>query len=306
MKKVFWVVALAVMLSVPAWATVTISAVQDNNDCQARSVLINYSTSGEPARVRAFALKISVDKGAKITSVTNYKTDGVSTAASKGYGIYMGNIQIDTNGTVTSYGSPVAPASAPDNPPQLDSNAVIVEMGSLFQGEANAPGASGTLCRVWVNNFDCNVSIAADATRGGVVREDVCGVTPTFVGTMVATPSYCYTGPLADCQQWVLLSKPASWCTSRQCHGDADNKEETYGRGSKTWVGIADQVVLAAGFRQAYTGTQTWISADFDHKEETYGRGSKCRVGIADQSVLVTYFRKSTPTDCLTNSPVKP
>jgi hypothetical protein len=168
MKKVLFIL-MVLVFAVPALATVTIDAVQDDTDCN--KVWIHYTASGEPNLIRAFALNLSVDSGAKIVAISNYKTDGESTAGSPGYGIYMGSIQIDSGGNVTDYNNPVAPSSAPDNPPQLDSNAIIIEMGSLYEGAPNAPGNDANLCAIWVDT-ECNVSIASDTTRGGVVLED--------------------------------------------------------------------------------------------------------------------------------------
>jgi hypothetical protein len=108
--------------------------------------------------------------------------------------------------------------------------------------------------------------------------------------------------------EWLSVGKPQSWCTLRQCHGDADNAQEAYLRGM-VWVGMNDVAVLVQGFRATYGGNPAvhpWIAADFDHFDEPYARGT-VRVGMNDVAVLVTYFRSAAvPTDCMTNNPVSP
>jgi hypothetical protein len=140
-------------------------------------VAIKYSVSGEQ-NVSAFALDISVDAG-NIIGCDRYKKDGESTSASPGYGIFMGSIVIDENGNVVDYNTPVAPPTAPDNPGQLGSPQITVEMCALYDRDAEpsaAPLPSGTLCKVRVSQ-SCNVTVTPNSTRGGIVLEDGSEVT---------------------------------------------------------------------------------------------------------------------------------
>ena len=139
----------------------------------------------------------------------------------------------------------------------------------------------------------------------GVSYPVICQVTSVYHG-----PHY---------SEWDLIEKPESWATLRQCHGEADNSTESYGRGSYVWVGLDDIGVLAIGFRAAQYNPATdpdmtdpstgkpwmWLAADFDHFAESYGRGNVVRVGLDDISELGTYFRvqeppngMGVPTDC--------
>jgi len=175
MKKIMALLVLC--LAVPALATVTITAVDQGGGV----VAINYAVS-DASLVRAFALDISVTGGAKITQLVaaSYKTNGASTAASKGYGIYPGTIDINsTTGVVAAYGTPVAPATDPGAAGALNSAAITLELGSVYKGDANKPATSGTLCKLKVDKTT-TMSAVLNATRGGIVMEDTT-LTPTVV-----------------------------------------------------------------------------------------------------------------------------
>jgi hypothetical protein len=119
------------------------------------------------------------------------------------------------------------------------------------------------------------------------------------------TLAECYQGP--NTVDWNAVGKPDSWCWYHQCHGDADNATETFGR-NQVWVGQNDIAVLMSGLRKAYTDPHTnqWISADFDHMSETFGR-NQVRVGQNDIAVMMVYLRKGTvPADCNTPGAVHP
>jgi hypothetical protein len=149
------------------------------------------------------------------------------------------------------------------------------------------------------------VTVTGDTLRGpasGVVGSVLTSNLPQTA--VVKFTTVCYTGP--DLATWVAVGSPASWCTPRQCHGDADNAKETIGKGS-FWVGYNDINILLAGFKGAYTN-QAWIAADFDHKTEVIGKGT-FRVGYNDINVLLKYFKAADtaiPGDCQTATPVKP
>jgi len=173
MKKIMALLVLC--LALPALATVTITAVDQGGGV----VAINYAVS-DANLVRAFALDISVTGGAKIMTLVaaSYKTNGASTAASKGYGIYPGTIDINsTTGVVNAYGTPVAPAADPGAAGALGSAAITLELGSVYKGDANKPATSGTLCKLTVDKTT-TICAVLNATRGGIVMEKTT-LTPT-------------------------------------------------------------------------------------------------------------------------------
>ena len=170
MTRRILVIVAALVFATPALAVVDFNAVQDAN---VKVVSITYS--GEV--VRAMALDITVDSNTTIAGISSYKT-GESTAASKGYGIFPGRFRdyIDAanpNWADPNY-TPVAPAGDPDARGGIGTNGVTIELGSLYVGEPNKPATSGTLCKLLLSttSLDCNMTVAANATRGRVVKED--------------------------------------------------------------------------------------------------------------------------------------
>jgi subtilisin family serine protease len=113
----------------------------------------------------------------------------------------------------------------------------------------------------------------------------------------------CFASDHPDYAKWVTVGQPASWCNPRQCHGDADGIQNTFGRGSLAWVSTEDAAILVQGYKQPYSGEPTvdpWIAADFDHTENTFGRGSGARVSVEDIDILLTYYKMhGVPDDCL-------
>jgi hypothetical protein len=184
MKKTV-IVLIALIFSAPAMAA---NANIEINDQGGGWVSIDYNTVPGP-NISAFALKISVDAGT-ITDVCDYHT-GESVTGSKGYGIFPGTIAIDSNGTVTDYGTPVAPNSDPGaSGTGLDTNMIIVELGSLYE-DGNQPPKTGTLLVIEVSS-DCNVCVDAEPLRGNIVKED--GTEETFTNLPVCgTASVCNT-----------------------------------------------------------------------------------------------------------------
>ncbi len=151
MKKV--VLALIVsMLAVPALAGVTVDCdVTDTN-----LVTVTY-VAGDANLPRAFGLDIIAD--ANITMVDINDSD---------YYIYPGSIDVNADGTVDDYGSPVA---------ILDANTMTIEMGSLYADDdpvhKTAPPASGWVIKFRVNSASPSVDLRENVDRGGVVMEDV-------------------------------------------------------------------------------------------------------------------------------------
>jgi len=170
MTRRILVIVAALVFATPALAVVDFNAVQDAN---LKVVSITYS--GEV--VRAMALDITVDSNTTIAAISSYKT-GESTAASKGYGIFPGRFRdyvdaANPNWADPNY-TPVAPAGDPDARGGIGTNGVTIELGSLYVGEPNKPATSGTLCKLLLStsSTSCNMTIAANATRGRVVKED--------------------------------------------------------------------------------------------------------------------------------------
>jgi len=173
MRKLILILAIF-LISSPAFAALSVYLEREGIT---NVVDVKYSGADIANLPRAFALVIKTNCQALIHDVNNFKLDGESTAASPGYGIYPARIFIDTAGTVTSYGTPLADSTDPVPGDGLDSNSVVLEFGSLYSGDANAPAASGTLCKLYINlngrTTDFILTMTDEATyRGGVVLED--------------------------------------------------------------------------------------------------------------------------------------
>jgi hypothetical protein len=300
MKRTIFILAI-LMIAAPVWAGVTITATHEG--CGV--VRIDY-TNTEPNRVRAFALDFSVTDG-NIIDINDYYR-GECNAVGKGYGIFMATIDVNSEtGVVDNWGNPVADFNDPNAAGELGSSAITTEMGGLWSptgdDSPNAPNDIGTLCRITIAPGDCTLNISPNAKRGGVVLSN-----GRSTGDAVSPVSFSYT-PIsvlaytaADVAEWRTVGRPASWCRdcthATQCHGDADDLNEPWGRGT-VWVGMNDVTVLLQGFRNPYSDpvTHPWISADFDHLKEPWGRGT-VRVGMNDVNILVAYFRTVVPQDC--------
>ena len=285
MRKIIFALTILV-LAAPALADVTITATDEGGGV----VAITYVASGEPSKVRAFGLNITVDSGCDIDAI-----DDFNTGDNNGYGIFMDNIVIDGNGLVTSFGNPVAPSGAPGALGGLGTGGITVEMGSLYE-DGNAPDDSGTLCRITVNDngaSDCNLALAAeDVHRGGVVSESGSTITPVLEGTKVTFA--CFPSAHADYSEWLSVGSPASWCYVRQCHGDADNATEQIGKPT-FHVGYNDLAIFLSDFKN----TTPSMAADFDHASEQIGKPT-FRVGYNDLAIFLANFKNSTVNaDCL-------
>jgi len=169
-KSILVFVAAGVIVSSVGAATATVVvSCQDLGNGVAE---FSYDASDESVLVRAFALDITVDSGATIESIFDYKV-GQSTAEDPGYGIFPGSIVIDPdNGGV---GSPVVNPDEPGALGGLGTSGVTVEMASLYEGQENAPLASDTLFRIaidWHGAVAVDVAIAQNTIRGGIVMEE--------------------------------------------------------------------------------------------------------------------------------------
>ena len=189
MKKIFLIVAV-LMLATPALAVEVDVWAEAGND--ANEVEIWYEVyNPAPAdcedgnRPRAFGLNISVTDGNIID--INVPFVGECNASNQGYGIFPGTINI-VAGEVSpdGWGEPVAPDDDPGaEGTGLDTNTIVVEMGSLYTG-ANCPPDIALLFTFAVSR-DCNVSIEGNAARTGtgsggrgVVLENLAEILANF------------------------------------------------------------------------------------------------------------------------------
>jgi len=177
MKKVLVILAILVV-AVPAMASVTITATQRAGT---KIVDIGYTVTGEPNYMRAIAIDITASDQT-ITDINNYFV-GECNATKQGYGIFPGNIAINAQGVVTSYGTPVAPAADPCALGGLGTQGITVEMGSLYTGSLH-PANSGILFSI--TTADCTtLSFSVNAKRGGVVMENVANPSVTLPTPLV-------------------------------------------------------------------------------------------------------------------------
>ena len=195
MRKLLFI--MMALLVAPAMAEVTISIV-DNGDCTADIVLTTTGAdtvdgAGVKTLVAGIAINASVDVGT-IDDVTGFMADGVSTAASPGFGIFMGNIEFEVVGEetqISAVGTPVAPATAPDAPGQLGTSAIVLEFGSLFDVAVpgDAADATTTLCTVHVSEAATLTVTLEDITRGGI--KNIGGGEPDSIAAIVPVAITC-------------------------------------------------------------------------------------------------------------------
>jgi hypothetical protein len=153
---------VAFLFAVPAKA-VSITCVNEGNGV----VRVDYDASDEKMLPIAFALDISVEGGATITKVYDYKV-GDSNAGSHGFGIFPNSMQLDPNGNVIDWGSPVVSGGA-------GTPSVTLGMASRYYGKQNAPLVKGMLCRLLIDTHSApivNVKVLPNVNGGGIVLED--------------------------------------------------------------------------------------------------------------------------------------
>jgi hypothetical protein len=284
---------VVLLLATPVLAAVRI--IIENDNCGA---LIKYATDGE--KVRAFALDVTVDGDATIDAISQFHK-GESTAASPGYGIFPANfgqyitVNADT-GEVESWDvaeyTPLADPCDPGALGGLGTDGVTLEMGALYyptdDTSPNAPGDSGTLCKLEVSG-SCNMSAVVNAIRGGVVLTDATSVDPDLSGAtnVEVCSAACPFDTQAECDEWAAVGSPECWTYLRQCHGDADNASQ--GK-KKYWVSTNDLDILIAAWNKPFgdlVGNQ--ICADFDHSSQ--GK-KKYRVSTNDLDILVANWNQ--------------
>lgn len=307
------ILALTVLLfAAPVWATVTITMEQDTED--PNKVWIGYD-SDEAELVRAFALDITATDG-NIVEVNDYAVGDDN----GGYGIFPGSfaaapIQVDPGtGLVLSWDvagySPVAPAGDPDALPGIGSSGVTVEMGSLY--DTAAPGNSGILCSVTVDENATHLCVAGNAIRGNVVLESAAEVQDLDLPECLEIDRgviECFPASNPKYDDWVAVGKPDCWCGAAsptlpdlanaswlyQCDGDADGGTETF---FKYRVYGNDLAAVIANWKKKATNATLDACADFDHASETF---FKYRVYGNDLGIVIDNWKKkdtALPGDC--------
>jgi hypothetical protein len=150
---------VVLVLAGPVWATVDISCEQvgDTNE-----IVVSFVNS-EPNRVRAFALDITLSSGV-FEDVNCVNTD---------YWVYPGSISFDPATQEFEPGLCLCDAGYPGTHGGLDTNAVGIEMASLYVGEANAPAQAAELVRLRIDGAgSIEMSISENVIRHGVVMEN--------------------------------------------------------------------------------------------------------------------------------------
>jgi hypothetical protein len=256
-------------------------------------VAVNYQANGDANLPRGFGLEITLDNDANIVSVTDF-ADGSNDGANQ-YWVYPGSVDInEATEQVDAVGNPGVGVDG-------DSNNMIIEMGSLHSppeySSPNAPALTGTLCKFTVD-ASCNVSIAANTTRGKVVFYDATneddGRTVSYTGCAVVITGDCFPAGYTTYSDWVTMGKPDCWCEAYQCDGDADGATQ----GFQNYRVFTNDLTKLAEQWKTKIDTITNPCADIDHKDQGF---QKYRVFTNDLQVLADNWKKKDadlPGDC--------
>jgi len=271
MKKLVALLIIAIV-AMPAMAATTVSCAQVGTT---KTFTVSYSYDGVGSAPRAFALDITTSTGT-IAGVTAAKV-GVSTSASKGFGIFPGTIVIDTAaGTVSNNGSPIAPdADLPAGTLDgIGTSGVTVELGSLYADSTGKPATSGVLVTVAVSTTPATITIAGNTARGGVVLEDATTVAASTSCALAGGVVDCFANSLTTYARWTLSGKPSCWCpptsvsgapvggTGYQCLGDADQLKAPI---TNIRVGSGDLTKLSLSWNKVLGAVGYNTCADIDH-----------------------------------------
>jgi hypothetical protein len=204
MKQRILLIIAMLLIASPAFAVVQIISTQKTVGADTNVVEVNYMCTNSE-NIRAFALELTLGGNMVWNNIDrNSYLRGESNDAPnhKGYGIFPGRFRDtmanpgDPNWQNTDY-MPVAPRGDLDSN-GLQGNKVVLELGTLYKDDANKPGSSGTLCRLYADyngeTVGRSYTIAANATRGGVVDTTGATVSATFLGiTQVIPPAQNFT-----------------------------------------------------------------------------------------------------------------
>jgi hypothetical protein len=301
------VILLAVLFAAPAFA-LTIEMVESVPGV----VTVQYSGADSGNPPRAFALDFTIDSPGTITLTPgSYKTDGENVAGDpQAYGIYPARIVINESGDPCDYGSPLADDINDPGAGNGDgSGHVVLEFGSLYVGDGNKPGTSGTLCTLTIacnSGENLNLRMVDEETyRGGILLEDGTAVdvdqTIVVCGAVVETCRDKFTPTeQALWDRYVAAGKdPNSWCWQFQCRGDGDNAEEYLLFTGWLRIYNNDMNVLGASWGLTpETGADP--VADYDHAEEYLLFTGWLSVYNNDMNVLGASWADTTGelTDC--------
>ena len=297
-----FILSLAVALFAgPAWAVVTIRCEDEGGGV----FRIEYVVEGEPNKVRAFALDITISDGV-IEAIYDYHV-GQSTAANPGYGIFPANfgryIIVDpATGEVTDWDvndyTPVVDPNDTGALGGLGTAGITVEMASLYyptgDDSPDVPLDSGTLFRIRASE-EPHLSIAENSLRGGIVLTDP-NVDPTVYLEVCPPwpppPPYpCFPDTYSTYNDWVTMGKPDCWCelpygSGYQCDGDADGATETF---FKYRIYGKDLGLIVDNWKRKIDDPLLDPCADIDHKSETV---FNYRVYGKDLAKIVENWRK--------------
>lgn len=201
MKKVLLVVAL-LLLATPVFAAdVTITATKVGTPVGTlQKVNIGYTGAASADAIRAFALSLTTDLtgDANIANIRDFNR-GESNKPGGGFGIFPAKFRDVVNPTTPDacfadgrY-SPLATWGDANAGWGNNTKWIVVELGTLYK-DANTPGTSGTLFAIDVNSpsgSDCNLCIALDQIRGGVVKKDANAATVTLPPGGSGAPAGC-------------------------------------------------------------------------------------------------------------------
>lgn len=291
MKKL--IMLLVVLAATPVFA-LTVSM----NDLGGGVIAIEYS-GGDPCNLpRAFALDFTIDGPGVITLTPgSFKADGESTSTSRGFGIFPASIDInDVDGTVNSYGTPQADDADPGADPSAQH--MVIELGSLYYGDVNAPATSGTLCTLTIDcngGQDLNLTMIDELTyRGGVLTEDGAAVeVDDSIVVCAGVQEKCMKDTAAGYDNWLAAQEPDCWCYEYQPLGDLDGLEQGIGIVAKR-VGSVDLGLFAPVYgkkRAQLVGDE--ICADLDHLDQGIGIVAKA-VGSVDLAIIAGNYGKKT------------
>jgi hypothetical protein len=299
MKKLALLLVLA--MAIPAMADIAFTSAWDDVN---EELVIGYSADPGDGP-RGLALKVSLTNGAGV----DYDATCLVNSEFNTFMDYAHDVGASYE---LEEGTPLAMVGSAGTLPATPAvhSEFVISMGVLKDPQGAAlDGGPYELIRIPLNDNDAQntvVSITADTLRGpasGVVGD---AEIPSNMPDDLEINFDCYKGP--DYAEWVEVGKPSSWCNDYQCHGDANNATETYGRGSVTRVGYDDIAILIASFKN--DGNAGFdLAADFNHASETYGRGSVTRVGYDDVNVLLYHFKDANgliPGDCNTAGATTP
>jgi hypothetical protein len=153
------------------------------------------------------------------------------------------------------------------------------------------------LCTITVSEA-CNMTLAANSTRGGVVRIGGGAVTADFVGGPITGSTYVrqYVGPdQAEYDKyiaagWTEQQMDAAWARPYQCVGDIDGTAQTV-LIFKYRVYTKDLEELVANWKKQLSDPTLNPAADVDHKDQTV-LIFKYRVYTKDLDIVVQNWKK--------------